>query len=71
MCVYLLTKFHVSSIILSFRRGNFTPPPTSKRTSKKPTQIMVNLNEKKKVLLKKLGFGRGVTRKFLEGEFDL
>ena len=32
---------------------------------------MVNLNEKKKVLLKKLGFKRGVTRKFLEGEFDL
>ena len=32
---------------------------------------MVNLNEKKKVLLKKLGFERGVTRKFLEGEFDL
>ena len=29
MCVYLLTKFQVSSIILTcFRRGNFTPPPS-------------------------------------------
>ena len=38
MDVYLRTKFEVSSIILtSFRqRGNFTPPPTSKRTPKKP-----------------------------------
>ena len=28
LCVYLRTKFQVSSIILtSFRRGNFSPPP--------------------------------------------
>ena len=55
MCVYLHTKFQVSSIILkSFRHGggvrmgwgggggNFTHP-TSKQTSKKPTQIRVKL----------------------------
>ena len=46
MCLYLCAKFEVSSIILmSFRQGdNFTPPPpTSKRTPKKPTQIRVNI----------------------------
>ena len=57
MCVYLRTKFQVSSIVLtSFKWGrdggdNFTPPPppthtlththTSKQTPKKPTQIRV------------------------------
>ena len=43
MGVYLHAKFEVSSIILTgFRQGgNFTPPPTSKRTPKKPTQIRV------------------------------
>ena len=50
MCVYLRSKFQVSSIILtSFRQmggGNFTPnppthTPTLKRTPKKPTQIRV------------------------------
>ena len=54
MCMYLRTKFQVSSIILTgFRQGvcvwggeggargwgNFTRPPASKRTPKKPTQI--------------------------------
>ena len=48
MAVYLRVKFEVSSVILtSFKQGrvggwgNFTPPPTSKRTPKKPTQIRV------------------------------
>ena len=46
MGVYLRATFEVSSIVLrSFRQGvgaNFTPPPpTSKRTPKKPTQIRV------------------------------
>ena len=46
MCVYLRTKFQVSSIILkSFRHGvilSLTPPPsppTAKGTLKKPTLI--------------------------------
>ena len=46
MCVYLSTKFQVSSIILtSFRQGgNFTPLPlTAKLTPKKPIQIRVKL----------------------------
>ena len=41
----LSTESHVSSIILmTFRRGNFAPPPTptSKRTPKKPTPVGVN-----------------------------
>ena len=47
LCVYLCTKFQVSSIIItSFKQeGNFTPPHThhtSKQTPKKPTQIRVN-----------------------------
>ena len=49
MNVYLRGKFKVSSIILTgFKQGgggsNFTasPPTTSKRTPKKPTQIRVN-----------------------------
>ena len=44
MGVYLRAKLEVSSIILTgFRHGgNFTPPPpTSKRTPKKPTQVRV------------------------------
>ena len=46
MDVYLRAKFEVSSIILtSFTQEgggvNFTPPHTSKRTLKKPTQIRV------------------------------
>ena len=46
MCVYLSTKFQVSSIILtSFRQGgDFTPLPlTAKLTPKKPIQIRVKL----------------------------
>ena len=48
MVVYLHAQFEVSSIILTgFRQGG-NPPPTSKRTPKKPTQIRVkrNLNNK-------------------------
>ena len=46
MCMYLRTKFEVSTIILTrFKQGgsNFTntPSPTSKQTSKNPTQIRV------------------------------
>ena len=43
MGVYLRAKFDVFSIILtSFRqRVILAPPPTSKRTPKKPTQIRV------------------------------
>ena len=42
MGLYLRAKFHVSSIILTkFRQGVILPPPTSKRTPKKPTQIRV------------------------------
>ena len=45
MPVYLRTKFHVSSVILtSFRQrvGNFTPSHlTSNDTPKNPTQIRV------------------------------
>ena len=54
MSVNLRTKFQVSSIILMSFRGrwgevggtvgsNFTLPPTSKRTPKKPTQIRVKV----------------------------
>ena len=48
MGVYLRAKFKVSSIILtSFRQGEGIilplPPPTSKRTPKKSTQIRVKL----------------------------
>ena len=45
MCVYVRTKFQVSSIILtSFRREVILPtPPPAKRTPKNPTQIKVNL----------------------------
>ena len=49
VCVYLCAKFQVSSLILtSFklqgegRGGEFSPPPTSKRTPKKPTRTRVN-----------------------------
>ena len=44
MGVHLRAKFEVSSIILtSFRQGGvILHPPTSKRTSKKPTQIRVD-----------------------------
>ena len=44
MCVYLHTNFQVSNIILtSFRQGVIlpAPPPTSKQTPKKSTQIRV------------------------------
>ena len=51
MCVYLRTKFQVSSIIvMSFRQGVILPPqphPTAKQTPKKPTQIRVNKNSSK------------------------
>ena len=53
MCVYLCTKFQVSSItVTSFRQEGVAegevilplpPPPTSKRTSKEPTQIRVEM----------------------------
>ena len=45
MCVYVRTKFQVSSIILtSFRREVILPTPLpTKRTPKNPTQIKVNL----------------------------
>ena len=40
MCVYLRTKFQVSSIILtSFRRGNFTPSPPQNETLKSPPKL--------------------------------
>ena len=47
MCVYLHAKFQFSSIIVTgFRQVEggviLTPPPTSKWTPKKPTQIGVN-----------------------------
>ena len=46
MCLYLRTKFQVSSIILtSFREEEVIlhhSSPTSKRTPKNPTQIRVN-----------------------------
>ena len=46
MCVYLGTKFQVSSIIpTSFRQGAILPLGTSKRTSKKPTQIRIKVQE--------------------------
>ena len=53
MCVYLHTKFQLSSIPLTgFRQGVIltSPPPllhthTSKRTPKKPTQIRVKHRE--------------------------
>ena len=45
MGVYLRAKFEVYSIILtSFREGIVLPPPPSKRTPKKPTQIRVNFH---------------------------
>ena len=45
MCVYVLTKFQVSSIIAtSFRREVILPtPPPAKQTPKNPTQIKINL----------------------------
>ena len=45
MCVYLHTKFQVSSVILiSFRQGGlFYPPPTPKQNPKKPTLIRVKI----------------------------
>ena len=49
VCVYFRIKFHVSSIILmsSWQGCNFTVlSPTTKRNSKKPTQIRVNTSEK-------------------------
>ena len=50
MGVYLCAKFEVSGIILTgFRWGN-PPPPTSKRTPKKPTQIRVK-NDCKPIIL--------------------
>ena len=37
MCVYLHTKFEVSSLILrSFRRGNFIPPPEKEHLKSPP-----------------------------------
>ena len=42
MCVYLRTKFQVSTVILtSFRHGIVLPPPTSKENSKEATQVRV------------------------------
>ena len=45
MCVYLRTKFQVSSTILtSFRQGLILPPPpsTSKQTPKSPPRLGLN-----------------------------
>ena len=41
MCVYLPTKFQVSSVILKrFKQGGaLPPPPTAKRTPKKPPKV--------------------------------
>ena len=54
MSVYLRAKFEVSSIILtSFRQGGgiiYRPPPTSKRTPKKPTQIRLTWVKEKREL---------------------
>ena len=41
MCVYLLTKFQVSSIANSNKFWTGVNPPTLERTHKKPTQIRV------------------------------
>ena len=45
MCVYVRTKFQVSSIVLTSLREAILPtlPPPAKRTPKNPTQIKVNL----------------------------
>ena len=43
MCVYLCTKFQVSSIILtSFRQGVILPPLTVKQPPKNPSKIRVS-----------------------------
>ena len=43
MGVYLRAKFEVYSVILTgFKRGSFTPFPTTRQTSKKPTKIRIN-----------------------------
>ena len=51
MCVYLHTKFHVfqvSGMIQRVLDGLILhlPPPTSKRTPKKSTQIRINISRK-------------------------
>ena len=45
ICVYLHTRYQVSNIILinELRKGVIYPPPTSKRTPKKPTHIRINI----------------------------
>ena len=53
MCVYLSTKFQVSSIILtSFKHGCNPPPPlpSAKRTIKKPIQIKVNIESSRLIM---------------------
>ena len=53
-CLYILTKFQVSSIIqTSFRRGRvFLPLPSSKRTLKSPIRLWLKgLNQTKTVML--------------------
>ena len=55
MRTYLRAKFEVSSVILTnFRQGGgyFTPspPPTSKRTPEKPTQIRLTWVKEKREL---------------------
>ena len=44
MCVYLLTKFQVSSIANSNKFWTGVNPPTLERTHKKPTQIRVKMS---------------------------
>ena len=52
MCVYLRTKFQVSSIILmSFKRGGGSKTP--KRTPKKPTLIRVKKDLMRIILFKR------------------
>ena len=59
MRVYLHTKLEVSStIVTSFRQGGNFTPATSKRTHKKPTQM---IRVKQQVLeLRKLGIGKQI-----------
>ena len=46
MCVYLRTKFQISSKILTSEEFYHIPRSTAKRTPKKPTQIKVMCSQK-------------------------
>ena len=50
MYLYLRTKFHVSTIILTSFRQDVILPPISKQTSEEPTQIRVKEFPNKSVL---------------------